>query len=89
MTLFSNMSNRDLKETTDIKIKIVLDILAFLDILDLLRSHAWAFSQIHWPGLTQDIHNSDKFKTLAYSEPCHIHNLLILGTLVRTELRHI
>ena len=46
MALFSNMSNRDLKETTDIKIKIVLDILDYLDILDLFRSHAWTFSQI-------------------------------------------
>ena len=40
------MSNRDLKETTDIKIKTVLDILDYLDILDLFRSHAWTFSQI-------------------------------------------
>ena len=87
--LFSNMSNCDLGETTDIKIKLVLNILAFLDILDLFRSHAWTFSQIQWPGLTQDIQNSDKSKTLAYSESCHIHNLYILGTLVCTELRHI
>ena len=87
--LFSYMSNCDLRETTDLKIKLVLNILAFLDILDLIRSHAWTFSQIQWPGLTQDIQNSNKSKTLVYSEPCHIHNLHILGTLVLTELRHI
>ena len=71
------------------KIKLVLNLLAFLDILDLFRSHAWTFSQIQWPGITQDIQNSVKFKTLAYSEPCHIHNLHILRIWVRTELWHI
>ena len=80
------MSNCDLRETTDIKIKLVLNILAFLDILDLFRSHGCTFSMTQWPGLTQDIQNSDKFRTLAYSEPCHIHNLHILRTLVCTEL---
>ena len=71
------------------KIKLVLNLLAFLDILDLFRSHAWTFSQIQWPGLTQDVQNSNKSKTLAYSEPFHIDNLHVLGTLVCTELRHI
>ena len=71
------------------KIKLVLNLLAFLDILDLFRSHAWSFSQIQWPGLTQDVQNSNKSKTLAYSELCHIDNLHVLGTLVCTELRHI
>ena len=50
----------------------MLNILAFLDILDLFRSHDWTFSQIQWPGLTEDIQNSDESKTLAYSEPCDI-----------------
>ena len=85
--LFSNTSNWGLRETTDIKIKLVFKYSGIFRhnriYLGAMLGHS---VQLHAPGLTQDIQNSDKCRTLIYSEPCHIHNLHILRTLVCKEL---
>ena len=81
------MSNFDLRETTDIKIKLVLNILAFSDIirssqepcLDIQAgSVAWVSPvyskpwQIQKPGI---------FRTLPYSETWYIQNPSVYKTL--------
>ena len=41
--------------------------------------------QLQGPGLTQDIQNSDKFRTLPYSQPSYIENLHVYKILADLE----
>ena len=85
------MPNCDLRETTDIKIKLVLNILAFSDIKDRFRSHAWTISAATgaWvnPGYSKlsQIQNSGIFRTLPYSQPSYIENVDVYKILADLE----
>ena len=56
----------------------MLNILAFSEII---RST----QEPQWPGLTQDIENSDKFRTLPYSQNLYIEDLDVYRTLAYLE----
>ena len=85
------MSNCNLRETTDIKTKLVLNILEFLDILRSIQepcleiqrdSTAWV-NPVYlkfW-----EIENNGIFRTLPYSQPSYIYNLGGYRTLVYLE----
>ena len=84
--LSSNMSNCNLRETTAIKIKLVLNILAISDILTSIQdprveilndSVAWVYPVYlkSWK-----IENPGIFRTLPYSQPSYMENLGVYRT---------
>ena len=75
------MSNCNLRETTAITIKLVLNILAFSDILTSIqdpRVEVQAYS-VAWVNpvylKSWEVENPDIFRTLPYSQPSYIENL--------------
>ena len=63
MHYFSNMANYNYSETGHRKVELVLNILAYLNIIR------------HIQELSRDIQiHSEVYVTLEYSEPCHIQN---------------
>ena len=88
---FSNMSNCDRWETTDIKIKLVLNILEFSDILRSIQEPCLEIQRDSVPWVNpvflkfREIENNGIFRTLPYSQPSYIENLSVYRTLVDLE----
>ena len=81
------MSNCNLRETTDIKIKLVLNILAFSDILRSIQDPRVEIQKdsVAWVNpvylKSWEIENPGIFRTLPYSQPSYIENLGVYWTL--------
>ena len=85
------MSNYNLRETTDIKIKLVLNILAFSDISRSIQDSCVEIQadSVAWVNpvylKSREIENPDIFRTLPYSQPSYIKNLGMYRTLAYLE----
>ena len=81
------MSNCDLRETIDIKIKLVLNILDFSDIIISIQEpyldiQADSVTRVHSVfSKPWQIENRGIFRTLPYSQPSYIENLGVYWTL--------
>ena len=82
------MFNCNLRETTDIKIKLVLNILAFSDILRSIQDPRVEIQKdsVAWVNpvylKSWEIENPAISRTLPYSQPSYIENLGVYRTLV-------
>ena len=80
------MSNCNLRETTAVKIKLVLNILAFLDILISIQDPRVEIQtdSVAWVNpvylKSWEIKNPGIFRTLPYSQPSYIENLGVYRT---------
>ena len=78
-------------ETTDIKIKSVLNILAFSNILRFIQEPGLEVQRdlVAWVNPVYlkfwEIENNGIFRTLPYSQPSYIENLGVYRTLVYLE----
>ena len=85
------MSNCDLRETTDIKTKLMLNILAFSDILRSIQEPCLEIQRdsVAWVNPVYlkcwEIENNGIFRTLPYSQPSYIENLGLYRTLAYRE----
>ena len=74
------MSNYNLRETTDIKIKLVLNILTFSDISRSIQDSCVEIQadSVAWVNpvylKSREIENPDIFRTLPYSQTSYIEN---------------
>ena len=87
------MSNCNLRETTAVKIKLVLNILAFLDILISIQDPRVEIQtdSVAWVNpvylKSWEIKNPGIFRTLPYSQPSYIENLGVYRTPAYLQLK--